>query len=122
MRDHIHIGLIFFAAYILSFLLCGCSIAPPNVPVCIETNIDSARCTTLISGENFRVDETHLLEGKTYFQIRPQMILVPASSWVEIKKFVIDICAQTHQCSNNVGSWQTTLNTLQSDLDEKVMP
>lgn len=117
-----HITLVILGGYLIALMLCGCSIAPPNVPVCIETNIDSAKCTTLISGENFVVDEKHLLEGKTYFQIRPQMILVPASSWVEIKKFVLDICHQTHQCDSAVGSWDTTLISISNDLDGKGMP
>lgn len=66
------------------------------------------------------IDDTHLLEGKTYWDIRPEMLLVPASSWVEIKKFILDVCHQNAgACAQEVGSWNVITDTISHGLDLK---
>ncbi len=91
----------------------------PDVPVCVEFAPDRAGCVKIISGEEFMIDETHKFETHTYWEIRPAMVLVPASSWVEIKKFIIDICKKTNQCQQEVKNWERSVNTIDSQLEKK---
>jgi hypothetical protein len=122
MKTQIHITLIILLSYVFAMMLCGCSTPIPDSSVCVEMDINRARCTTIMTGKNFTIDDMHLFGGKTYWEMRPQMILVPAQSWAEIKEFILKICNQSHMCSDNVGNWQTTVGTLQDELDSKELP
>lgn len=109
-----------FALFALSLnLLTSCAVKPPDVPVCVETRIDQGYCTNTISDKEFFVDETNKLNGKTWFEMRPTMIQVPASSWVEIKAFVIKACKKMKSCEEQVSSWERKVETVDKKLEEK---
>jgi hypothetical protein len=87
--------------------LSNCTLTPPNVPVCREKDIDKGRCTYIVSGKSFDVDETHLFEGKTWYEQRTYFILVPISSWAELKSYIVKMCEKYKNC-------QTTDTTVKS--------
>lgn len=94
-------------------LLSGCATTPPNVPVCFETGMTRGFCTYTIENKDIVVDETRLLEGKTWWQMRPYMIHVPPSSWAEIKKFIVKICNKyPDQCQKDIGDWERKSNAI----------
>lgn len=83
----------------------GCALTPPNVPVCREKDIDRGRCTKIVSGESFQIDETHKFKDvdgvdKTWYELRPYFILVPISSWTEIKAYFIKVCEKLKNCNS----------------------
>ena len=82
-----------------SFLIVGCASAP-DVPICVELTPAKSFCTNTISDKDFYISDTELFEGKTYWEIRPTMVLMPASSWAKIKAYIIKSCRQSKRCSN----------------------
>lgn len=108
-------------------LLTSCAIAPPDEPICIELDIARGWCTNTISGKEFFIDELHKYsptgdkkDAKSWWELRPYMIHVPASTWVEIKTFIIKICKQTNACSGTAASWDRTVERVDETLDSKL--
>lgn len=105
---------------VLLLLLPSCSTTPPDVPVCVEVTPDRGRCVKIISSEEFLVDETRKFEGKSWWEMRPAMVQVPASSWAAIKAFIIKTCKKTGTCEKEVASWDRTVKTIDGNLEKKV--
>ena len=108
----------------LSLLLClnlsSCATThPPDVPLCIELSPDRGRCVKIISGEEFIVDETHLFEDKTWWEYRPAMVQMPASSWAQIKSYLIKTCKKYNICEKEIASWDRTLEAVDTNLKQK---
>lgn len=104
----------------LALLLSSCAgVQVPDKPVCVELDPTRANCVTLITGTNFDIDEKNRFEDKTYWELRPFMILVPASTWVEVKKFIVTICKKTNQCQKEVKNWERSVNTIDANLNKK---
>lgn len=87
----------------LLFLINGCALTIPNIPVCREKDIDRGRCTYIVSGKSFDVDETHTIkdqngEDKTWYEIRPYNIQVPIDSYAQLKAFFVKYCEKYKQC------------------------
>lgn len=61
-------------------------------PVCTQINPSKGGCTYLISDIDFFVSDEELYEGKTWFELKQEMILVPISTWSEIKKYLLKNC------------------------------
>lgn len=101
---------------LFGLVLSACAVKSPNVPVCFELSMERGYCIKTISNEEFEVNETKKLEGKTWFEARTSMLLLPASSWVEIKAFIIKICEKTKQCDMQSPEWKNTVNT----IDDKI--
>jgi hypothetical protein len=99
-------------------LLFSCA-TPPDVVVCVELRPSKGWCTKTISSESFYVDDKTLYEGKTWWDMRPDMILVPTKSWVEMKTFVIKTCKNTGKCDAKISSWDRTINEVDAKIDEK---
>jgi len=104
---------------ILCFLLSGCAVAVPKTPICTEISPIRAYCVNTVTSEEFYIDDTHKFEGKSYWEQRQQMLLLPASSWVEIKKFIIKICKQSNKCDTQIGSWNRTVDAIDKQLSSK---
>lgn len=104
----------------LSLHLNGCStnIKQLDKPVCVELNMSKAFCTNLISSKDFYIDEENKFEGKTWFEMRPAMILVPPSSWEAFKVYIIQTCKRA-KCDNVVESWDRTIETVDKKIKEK---
>lgn len=80
----------------------------PDVPICAEISISRGVCTYTVSGKNVEVDDEHLLEGQTWFDIRSKVLSVPASSWAQIKSWMIKQCKQ-NKCNIDISSWDREL-------------
>lgn len=105
-------------ALLLALILSGCASAP-DVPVCVEINPARGYCVHTLSDKEYYVDDTNLLEGKTWWQHRPTMVQVPVTSWEKIKSFVIKSCRQSKACQKQVGSWERRVDAIDSEVQEK---
>lgn len=92
---------------------------PPDVPLCVEFAPDRGRCVKIISGEIFDVDEKNKFEDKTWWEHRPAMIQMPASSWVQIKSYLIKTCKKYNICEKEISSWDRTVETIDDNLNKK---
>jgi len=88
----------------------------PDVPACIEVSLERGYCVHTISDVEFWVDEVNRYEGKTWWELRPSMVMLPASSWKEIKSFIIKVCKERGDCQNGVGEWSNKLNRFDAHL------
>ena len=105
---------------LLVLLVSACTTMPPDVPMCVEFSPDHGRCVNIISGKKFDVNETEKFEGKTWWEYRPAMLLVPASSWAKIKAYIIKSCKKYGNCQAEVASWDRTIETIDENLDQKL--
>lgn len=103
----------------LALLVSACSTMPPDIPVCVEFAPDHGRCVKIISGEKFDVDEEQKFEGKTWWEYRPAMMLVPASSWAKLKAYTIKACKKYGNCQKEVSSWDRTIEIIDESLAQK---
>jgi hypothetical protein len=65
-----------------------------------------------VSGTEFEVNDKLKLDGKTYWEMRPEMILMPYTSWVKLKAWIIKECKVTGACDSRISSWDRTLETI----------
>lgn len=91
----------------------------PDFPACVELGMGKGYCVKVISGEEFIVDEDHKFQEKTFFEMRPSMIMIPPQSWVDIKTFIIKICKKTKKCQQEVSSWDRSIQNIDNKLVEK---
>lgn len=95
-----------------ALLLNSCAGLPPDEPLCVEITMTRGYCVKTMSGDTFVVDEVNLLEGKTWWDMRPTMIQMPASTWAKFKIWINKICKNNSQCDSAVANWQRTVNTI----------
>jgi hypothetical protein len=83
----------------------------------VELDISKAFCTTPISGKDQIIDDTHLLEGKTYWDIRPTMILIPPSSYAAIKSFILKQCKRNpDMCDKEIPAWDRATESVDKQI------
>lgn len=87
-------------------------------PVCVEFNLEKGGCVKIVSGDKFIVDETHLYEGKTWFEMRPYMIQMPPGTYKKFKAFIIKICKK-YKCDKDVASWDRALVNIDEQIKTK---
>ena len=75
------------SALSLNFLT-SCATSPPDIPACIEITMSRGYCINTISAKEFEVNETTKLDGKSWWEARPSMIMLPASSWAKLKPVI----------------------------------
>ena len=92
---------------------------PPDKPICVETEIYEGHCTKIISGERFVINETNKYEDKTWFEHRPYMLLMPASTWTELKAYIVKACKRYGNCQKEISSWEKTVQIVDDQLKEK---
>ncbi len=89
----------------------------PN-PVCNREIKESSCgfCIWTISDKEQYVGEAQKtwLHGKPWSHISRQAIKVPAEDFAKIKKFIIDICKKTNECSKDIDHWRIKLDSLDS--------
>ena len=76
-------------------------------------------CTTIISGQDTVIDDVNLLDGKTWFEARVEMILVPVETWAAIKKYLIKNCKRSRRCDENIDSWTRSMKGIDDELLKK---
>lgn len=104
------------AIFTLDCLLSGCA-SVPDVPVCVEINQVKGFCTNTVSDKDYEIDEQHPVafgdeKPMTWWERRPYMILVPASSWKAFKEYIIKQCKRTN-CDKYVKSWDRKISELE---------
>jgi hypothetical protein len=81
----------------------------PDVPFCAQINPGRAVCTYTISGDekDFVWDDTNLHNGKTWYDAKTSMVMVPVKeSWIPIRNYIIKQCKQSGQCTDKqISSW-----------------
>lgn len=78
-------------------LLSSCSNFPA-VPVCKELSMERAYCINTVTDQEFYIDEENTFEDKTWWEQRHTMILLPPSSWADIKKYLKNECRRYGKC------------------------
>jgi len=97
---------------LLALILSGCAVTVPDVPLCVEISPSRGHCIYTLSAREYTIDDEHPHEGKTWWDMRPAMILAPAESWAKIKKFIIEVCRKTKKCDTEMGSWDRTVEAI----------
>ena len=92
---------------ILSLFVASCATIP-DVPICAEVSLSRGICTYTVSGKNIVVDDEHPLDNLTWFDIRSKVLATPASSWAEIKAWMIKMCKK-NKCDVDISSWDREL-------------
>ncbi len=106
------------SSVLLNLILSSCT-APPDKPVCVEINPSKAFCTYTIKDVDFYWDDNHKYENKTYWEAKPSMVLVPISSWIEIKSYIIKMCKKHQDCNDNIGTWERKVISIDSKINLK---
>lgn len=104
---------------LLSVSLISCATAPPDVPLCAEIHMSKGFCVHTISSKEFIVDDDHLFDGKTWWEMRPLMVHMPHSSWAQIKSYIIKQCKRTGQCDKAISSWERTIESVDKAVTQK---
>lgn len=77
-------------------------------------------CTTPISGKDQFVDDENLLEGKTWWEMRPIMILIPPSTYAAIKSFIIKQCKRNpNMCDKEIPAWDRATAVIDAQINSK---
>lgn len=105
----------------LAFLLASTSLSScasvPDTFICVELSPVKGFCTKTISDEDLVIDEDHPVQlpgddkPKTWWARRPYMVLIPATSWAELKAYIIKQCKRTN-CDQYIKSWDRKINEL----------
>lgn len=94
---------------LLALTLSGC-LTVPDVPVCAEINPDKAYCVYTLSDKEQYWDDETLLDGKTYWESKPSLILLPPQSWAKIKSYIIKSCKKYGGCDQGVIDWESKID------------
>ncbi len=103
-------------------LMCSCA-SVPDVPICVEIHQAKGFCTNTVSDKDYYIDEKNpvvLEEGKparTWWEMRPYMVLVPVTSWKELKAYIIKQCKRTN-CDQYIKSWDRKINELEQGASQ----
>lgn len=90
---------------------------PPDVPVCTELSPTKGYCVKIVSGKDFEVTEDKPFNGKTWWEQKPTMVMVPVSSYKELRNWIIKICKKNEkQCQKEVASWDRTLEVIDTNI------
>lgn len=103
--------------FVLSLL--GCASSPPDVPVCVEITMSRGYCINTISAKEFAVDDVNKIDGKSWWESRPSMLMMPAQSWAKLKTWIIVQCKRTGQCDKEISSWDRTIKSVDQALEAK---
>lgn len=109
---------------LLPSLVISCaSVKDIDKPICVEINISKAFCTYTISNKDFYVDDDNPYafdpkkpdDKKTWFEMRPAMVLLPPTTWAAFKAYTIKQCKK-YGCDEMVEGWDRTTNVLDETL------
>lgn len=112
-------SILFLSLGLLLAFLVSCSTKIPKVPVCTELSLSRAYCVNTVTSEEFYFDDQNKFEGKTYWEARPTMLMIPASSWEKIKVFIIEVCKKTKKCDTEIATWERTVNGIDTQIKKK---
>lgn len=81
--------------WILFVILQSCAHSPPDEIVCLDLG-DKGFCTRMISDQEFYV------EGSSWETMKRGSVLMPATSYAEIKKYLLIQCKRDSRCDINL--------------------
>lgn len=109
------------SSVLLPFFVISCAnLSSIDKPVCVELNLAKGYCTTIISGKGQIVDDENKMNDKTWFEMRPEMILVPVDTWAALKKYLIINCKRSRKCNENIDSWTRSMGVIDEELGKKL--
>lgn len=94
--------------YVLLLILNASCASVPDTIICAEVSLSKGVCTYTVSQKTITIDDEHLYENQTWFDIRSKALTVPASSWAKLKAFMIKQC-KVHKCDVDISSWDRDL-------------
>lgn len=113
----------------------GCQHKVPDEPICIpltarpgtdDRPLSRGWCKHTMSDREFVVSDTEPWpydgpwKGKTWWEIRNEMLLLPNTTYAELKKFIIKICKTSNQCTQKeVASWDRTIQRIDEIIELK---
>ncbi len=112
----------FLAVLLVSTSLSSCA-SIPDTFICVELSPVKGFCTKTISDEDVIIDEAHpavLEKGKpaqTWWSMRPYMVLVPVTSWKELKAYIIKQCKR-NDCDKYIKSWDRKITELENGASQ----
>jgi hypothetical protein len=74
----------------------------------------------MMSGKSFEISEKTPYQKLTWWEMRPHMIQMPASTWRELKKWIIKTCKNNDQCESSVSNWERTVNSIDEQVEAKL--
>lgn len=89
---------------------------PPDGPVCVELSPVRGYCIHTIKAEEQEVNETKLLDGQTWKQVRETSLYVPAQYWGKLKAYLLKQCKKHKDCKNDLGKWETQADKIDRSL------
>lgn len=100
------------------FAVSGCA-SVPNVPLCVEIIPDvEGFCKNTVDAKETTVDnQSQLLNGKTWTEVKTSSLLVPAESWAEIKSYILKQCKKNKDCADHIGDWQNRILDFQQRIN-----
>lgn len=105
---------------LLGFLASACtSLKVPDDPVLVEISPRKAFAVWTVTDKSQYVDDFNLLDGKTYWDLRPTLVLLPPKTWKDIKVFIIDSCKMLDTCQKDIAKWQKKIDSIDEQLNKK---
>lgn len=100
-----------------SILFSSCTnIEQIDKPVCTKIAPGRGGCTYLLSDIDFFVDDDNLFEGKTWFELEMEMVLVPPSTWASIKKYLLRNCKFASSKRMNCKKLEQQIKQVEANL------
>ena len=97
---------------ILLLLIFNSCASVPDVPVITRIGPTSGYYVFTVSDKEGDVDDTHLLEGKTFLDYAVEGVIVPADSYAAIKAYILKSCKKSKSCGDDIGKWKTKLDKI----------
>lgn len=114
--------------FLLIFVSCA-NLSLIDKPVCTEITPDRGYCVTIISGKKEYIDdfkkmktfdEKGNLVEMTWFEMKPTMVLVPVQTYAALKKYLIMNCKKSKRCSENIDSWDRSMEIIEVEIESKM--
>lgn len=96
----------------LSSLVLSCT-KPPDIPICLSLDEQRGYCIYTISDKEFYVDADRLFESKNWEQVKATSLILPASSWMELKKYILKMCKQSKSCMEDLKKIESKSSKLE---------
>ena len=84
----------------------------PDVPICRARSATEGFCTYTISNKDIIVTDNNKLGGKTWLDLKIESVYLPVESWASIKEYILKQCKKHNDCSNNIGTWSTKIDSI----------
>ena len=86
--------------------------------MCTDLRPGAGFCVWTISNKEMEVDDTHLMDGKTWYDMQVGIIKMPLDTFLALKKYLIKNCKQNNNCNKEIDSWDRSLSTLEKKAKE----